>query len=160
MSDVPQARTEHIPIYYSGGRIRLPKREKGNEPITTLQSLQIHLQTALAVELSTIPLYLYGIFSVDQSGTGSSVAQSVKSNSVPLELTDYPHNFCSSDVVNEEMLHLALVGNTLRATGGAPTLYDPKIIPQYPGPMIGRVPELILQLRPMTKDNLDTFIQV
>jgi hypothetical protein len=73
---------------------------------------------------------------------------------------DCPDNIRSADVVNEEMLHLALAGNTLRAIGGAPRLYDPTIVPQYPGPMLGRTPELILQLRPMTKDNLETFIEV
>lgn len=66
----------------------------------------------------------------------------------------------TSDVVIEEMLHLALAGNTLLAVGGTPKLYDPKIIPAYPTPMLGRVPELILHLRQMTKENLNTFIQV
>jgi hypothetical protein len=82
MSDKPEAPT-YVPIYHSGGRIRLPKRAQDNEPIKTLQSLQTHLQTALAVELSTIPLYLYGMFSVDKSGAGSTVAKAVQSNSIP-----------------------------------------------------------------------------
>lgn len=66
----------------------------------------------------------------------------------------------TSGVVIEEMLHLALAGNTLLAVGGTPILYDPKIIPAYPTPMLGRVPELTLHLRQMTKENLNTFIQV
>lgn len=58
------------------------------------------------------------------------------------------------------MLHLSLAGNTLLAVGGKPKLYDSAVIPVYPGPMLGRVPQLIFHLRPMTKDNIQTFIDV
>jgi len=47
-----------------GHGIPLPKPESGNHPIRTLKSLQEHLQTAMAVELSTIPLYLFAMYSV------------------------------------------------------------------------------------------------
>jgi hypothetical protein len=63
-------------------------------------------------------------------------------------------------VVAEEMLHLSLAGNVLRAVGGTPKLYDPNIIPSYPMLMPGRIPDLELHLRKMTKDNLQTFIDV
>jgi hypothetical protein len=63
-------------------------------------------------------------------------------------------------VVAEEMLHLSLAGNVLRAVGGSPKLYDPNIIPSYPMLMPGRIPDLELQLRKMTKENLQTFIDV
>lgn len=36
----------------------------GNQPITTIESLRSHLQSAIQVELSTIPLYLFGMYSV------------------------------------------------------------------------------------------------
>lgn len=58
------------------------------------------------------------------------------------------------------MLHLSLAGNILRAVGGTPKLYDPHIIPQYPMLMPGRIPDLELNLRMMTKENLQTFIDV
>ena len=58
------------------------------------------------------------------------------------------------------MLHLSLAGNILRAVGGTPLLYDPLIIPQYPMLMPGRVPDLELNLRALTKENLQTFIDV
>jgi hypothetical protein len=58
------------------------------------------------------------------------------------------------------MLHLSLAGNILRAVGGEPKIYDPLIIPQYPMLMPGRVPDLELNLRSMTKDHLQTFIEV
>jgi hypothetical protein len=47
-----------------GGGIILPKPEDGNHPIKTVKSLQEHLQTAIAVELSTIPLYLFAMYSI------------------------------------------------------------------------------------------------
>jgi len=63
-------------------------------------------------------------------------------------------------VVAEEMLHLSLAGNVLRAVGGRPKLYDVKYIPSYPMLMPGRVPKLWLQLRKANKANLQTFIDV
>lgn len=36
----------------------------GNLPITTIDDLRKHLQSAMAVELSTIPLYLFAMYSV------------------------------------------------------------------------------------------------
>jgi len=119
-----------------GGHITLPP----NRPIRTVESLHKHLESAMAVELSTIPLYLYAMYSVTPAT--SDAAKAVHG------------------VVIEEMLHLALAGNTLTAVGGTPKLYDPKIIPAYPTPMLGRVPELTLHLRQMTKENLGTFIQL
>ena len=58
------------------------------------------------------------------------------------------------------MLHLCLVGNAILAVGGTPKLYDRKIITTYPAPMLGRKPKLILHLREMTKENLQTYIDV
>jgi hypothetical protein len=58
------------------------------------------------------------------------------------------------------MLHLSLAGNILLAVGGTPKLYDPHIIPRYPMLMPGRVPDLVLNLRKLTKENLQTFIDV
>lgn len=63
-------------------------------------------------------------------------------------------------VLVEEMLHLALVGNVLRAVGGTPKLYDPKVVPTFPSTMPGRTPDLPLNLRVMTPENVQTFIDV
>jgi hypothetical protein len=70
------------------------------------------------------------------------------------------HLLGASGVVAEEMLHLSLAGNVLRAVGGTPKLYDPLIIPSYPMLMPGRVPDLELNLRALTKQNLQTFVDV
>lgn len=41
----------------------MPKPD-ANHPITDIDSLRTHLQSAMAVELSTIPLYLFGMYTV------------------------------------------------------------------------------------------------
>ena len=38
-------------------------------PITTVQELRNHLHQAAALELSTIPLYLYAAYSIQTQGT-------------------------------------------------------------------------------------------
>ncbi|KIJ40737.1 hypothetical protein M422DRAFT_32162 [Sphaerobolus stellatus SS14] len=132
-----------------GGGIELPRPDHKNEPISTLESLKTHLQKALAIELATIPLYLYGMYSIK----------------TPEQFVNDPRYYdpiagAIRGVVAEEMLHLSLVGNILLAVAGKPTLYDPDYIPSYSMVMPGRVPELTLQLRKLTKENLETFIQV
>jgi hypothetical protein len=68
--------------------------------------------------------------------------------------------YISLGVVAEEMLHLSLAGNILRAVGGNPKLYDVHYIPCYPMLMPGRVPKLWLELRRANKRNLQTFVDV
>jgi len=48
----------------SGGGITLPTPDSPEQPIQTVESLREHLQAAMAVELSTIPLYLFGMYTV------------------------------------------------------------------------------------------------
>jgi len=65
------------------------------------------------------------------------------------------------------MLHLALVGNIIKALGGTPRLYrkeDAKLeitqVPHmYPMKMEGHVPELVMNLDTFV-NNLELFIQV
>lgn len=44
--------------------IRLPP----NQPIITLASLQEHLHAAMGLEISTVPLYLFGMYSIKPGG--------------------------------------------------------------------------------------------
>jgi hypothetical protein len=46
------------------GGIVLPTPDSPEQPIMSVESLRVHLQTAMQVELSTIPLYLFGMYSV------------------------------------------------------------------------------------------------
>jgi hypothetical protein len=70
------------------------------------------LQTALELELSTIPPYMIALLSIRE-----------KANREPANLI--------RGVMIEEMLHMALVSNVLNAVGGAPRL-GPDNIPSYP----------------------------
>lgn len=45
-------------------RLVFPSPPPNSKPIDTLDSLKEHLQAAMAVELSTIPLYLFAMYSV------------------------------------------------------------------------------------------------
>ena len=100
------------------------------------------LNNAMALELSTIPLYLYAYYSLDQS-TNADVAGIVYS------------------VVYEEMLHLALVCNILNALDAPPKLNPPELLPSYPGPLPGGVEsQLKVHLAPYSGAQLCTFLTI
>lgn len=87
------------------------------------------LAVAAQVELSTIPPYLCGLWSI----TGGT--------------DDRPRGWIRQIVV-EEMLHLGLVLNMTTAVGGTPAL----TAPVYPGPLPGDVrPELTITLQGLTQ---------
>jgi hypothetical protein len=117
-------------------------------PISTVDELENHLHQAAALELSTIPLYLYAAYSIQTQGTyqwaaGMSAFRTIRS------------------VVIEEMLHLCLVRNLLTAIGRGEgfRLYDEAIVPTYPSPMLHRVPTLMLALEPCSTDLMrDVFM--
>lgn len=82
------------------------------KPITTLASLQEHLQWAMAVELSTIPPYLAALYSIQDNTTDA-------------------YRLIRS-IALEEMLHMMLVANLMNATGKSPSLSG-DTVPRYPG---------------------------
>ncbi len=100
-------------------------------PIDTVKELHAHLRLAGIVELTTIPTYLYAMYSLDD--LASDAAKLIKSVAV------------------EEMLHLALVGNLLLATGGEPKFYAPDSVPSYPLVLPHHVPETIVSLEPCSR---------
>jgi hypothetical protein len=54
------------------GGYPLPKPDSSDQPMGTVESLREHLQAAMAVELSTIPQYLYGMYSVEAASALAS----------------------------------------------------------------------------------------
>ena len=46
------------------GPITLPVPDSPEQSINTVESLRQHLQTAMAIKLATIPLYLFGMYSI------------------------------------------------------------------------------------------------
>ena len=105
--------------------------------------LKRNLQTAIQVEHSTIPLYLYAMYSI-KPGTNTKAYNLIKT------------------IVIEEMVHMTLAANILNAVGGDPDFVHERFIPVYPGLMPGGLrPELVLRLEPLTKPLLkDVFMVV
>lgn len=100
------------------------------------------LQQAIELEHATIPVYLYGLYSLDAT-KNAEIAQILQS------------------VVIEEMLHMALASNVLNALGGSPAIGQPGFIPDYPGPLPGGVEsDLTVHLAPFSMDQLQTYLDI
>jgi Ferritin-like len=99
--------------------------------------LQESLQAALELELSTLPVYLCGMWSIkNQSGEVYELINSV---------------------VLEEMLHLGFACNILTALGGTPKI----VAPVYPGHLPGGVlPKLDVYLSELTATSLEMYLAI
>lgn len=123
--------------------------------ITSLDHLHECLLTALKLELSTIPPYLCGLYSIKE-GSNIEAAALIRS------------------VVVEEMLHMVLVSNILNAISDPATqkgkkLFDVEaIIADYPTPLPGNivpsmpkgVPPFQVSLLKFSKEALDEFCTI
>lgn len=97
-------------------------------PIDTVEDLREHIELAIQVELSTIPPYLFAMYSIEDQG--SEAALLIRS------------------IVAEEMLHAALAANLLLAVGGRPDFSSTAYIPRYPCDLPHHRPPLLLELAP------------
>jgi hypothetical protein len=112
------------------------------EPAPKPETVQDKLQQAIKLEHATIPLYLYALYSLDQS-KNREIAGIIQS------------------VVVEEMLHMTLASNVLNALGGSPVIDNPDFIPTYPGPLPGGVEsELKVNLAPFSMTQLEAFLKI
>src|ERR1700743_3252697 len=109
--------------------------------ITTLEDLKKHLQTAIEIELSTIPPYLCALYSIKE-GTNTFPAFIIRS------------------VVVEEMLHMILAANILNAIGGEPEINTREVVPKYPGFLFHSDKKVKLELLPFSKDTLEGFLKI
>jgi hypothetical protein len=101
-----------------------------------------HLQKAIELEHSTIPLYLTALYSI-QANSNQAVAEILFS------------------VVREEMLHMVIAANVLNAIGGSPQVNKPEFIPTYPGHLPMVRPDLTVGLAPLSIDLItNTFMQI
>ena len=114
--------------------------------------LQADLRAAMAIELTTIPAYLYAFWSIKPLAQGGSQAGAEAARTI-------------MSVVDEEMLHMGLVANVLNALGGTPALDDPANIPRYPGPLMRHptttaAQEVMVRLLPLSADAIALFMQI
>lgn len=101
-------------------------------PIETPADLRDHLRLAIQVELSTVPPYLFAMYSIeDQQSEAALLIRSI---------------------VAEEMLHAALAANLLLAVGGQPRFNTVELIPTYPSVLPHHQPPLELRLVPCSLD--------
>lgn len=100
------------------------------------------LDGAVELELSTLPPYLTGVFSL---AAGNDELRAL-----------------ISSVILEEMLHMALAANTAIAIGGAPPIFARGRALRYPGPLPMCVDEtLTVSLGAMTLDQVrDVFMAI
>jgi hypothetical protein len=109
-------------------------------PIESIDDLRTHVALATRVELSTIPPYLYAMYSIkDQRSEAARLIAAI---------------------VVEEMLHVCLTTNLLLALGGEPD-FGSDAQPSYPGLVTHRKPDLPLELRACSLDLVrDTFMAI
>jgi len=100
----------------------------------TPKGLYRALQFAIELEHSTIPPYLYALYSLDPASNATIYSLILS-------------------IVKEEMLHMSLACNILNAIGGKPVIDKAKFIPQYPGHLPGSVQSgLIVGLSAFTRE--------
>jgi hypothetical protein len=108
----------------------------------SVEGVRHALQGAIELEHSTIPLYLYALYSL-RPGTNQVASKVLHS------------------VVIEEMLHMVLAANVLSALGGRPVVDRPGFVPSYPGGLPGGVEGgLHVHLAPLSHAQLDLFAEV
>jgi hypothetical protein len=108
--------------------------------ISTPEELREHLQLAIGVELSTVPPYLYAMYSIaDQTSDAALLIRSV---------------------VAEEMLHAVLAANMLLAIGGDPDFASTALIPTYPSDVPHHEPRLTLNLKPCSQQQVEELFLV
>jgi hypothetical protein len=110
-------------------------------PIDTVDDLREHLELAITVELSTIPPYLYAMYSL--ADLRSEAALLIRS------------------IVAEEMLHAALCANILLAVGGRPRFDEDVHLSRYPCALPHHEPPLHLSLAPLSAQVLrEVFLRI
>ncbi|KAH7332653.1 ferritin-like-domain-containing protein [Rhizoctonia solani] len=123
------------------------KSPRGRPDRWTMAALRQHLQTALLLELYTIPPYLFAMYSIDTDKVpGNEKEEEVKA------VQAFRH------IVGQEMLHLALVGNLITAVRGRPQLYGEPYVPKYPSEILYE--GVLLTLAPASQEQIQNFVEL
>ncbi|CAI2164983.1 9814_t:CDS:10 [Funneliformis geosporum] len=109
-----------------------------------LEDLYELLQLALEIELTTIPPYLYALYSIKgHKDIGGKLKHLIR------------------HVAAEEMLHASLVANLIVAIGRKPVFYSREAIPVYPNPLPHvKEGEIMVHLSKADVKTINTFIQI
>ncbi len=119
----------------------MSENHSGKPHICTIPGLRRHLQIAMEIEHFTIPPYLCALYSI-KDGTNREARDVIQT------------------VVMEEMLHMVLVANLLRAVGGESQVNNPRYVPTYPSPLPHFPDSFKINLRKFSPLALDTFIRI
>ncbi len=104
-------------------------------PIDTPDDLRQHIEVAIKVEMTTIPPYLFAMYSI--ADPDSEAALLIRS------------------IVAEEMLHAALATNLLLAVGGKPDFAGTRYMPTYPMDLPHHQPSLQIDLARCSLDLIE-----
>ena len=98
-------------------------------------NLLTHLQTAIEIEYSTVPIYLFTYYSIQRQPSNFPADMPAKRQNEIATFANQAGALIMSVAV-EEMLHMSLAGNLIRALGGLPdlNLYNQPST-QYPTPL-------------------------
>lgn len=105
-----------------------------------MDELRKHCETAVLLELHTIPMYLFSMYAVDYDNGGEDAFDKILG------------------VVIQEMLHLCLAGNLMRACKFEPILWNERYTPKYPCEIFYDPVEL--HLAPPCRDTIEMFVKV
>jgi hypothetical protein len=116
-----------------------PPQRHRDESIAWLKKT---LQAAVSLEFATIPPYLCALWSIKNDR--HDVARSIR------------------EVIQEEMLHMAMACNMLASLGETPKICKPAaVVPQYPGALPGGVhPNLVVHLAGLNQSSIKTFVTI
>jgi CDGSH-type Zn-finger protein len=109
--------------------------------ITTIESLQRHLQWAIELEHATLPPYMCALYSIEE-GTNGEAAEVIHS------------------VFMEEMLHLTLAANILNAVGGSPQIDTSSILPIWPAFLPHSDRSFQVPLMKFSPEAIETFLKI
>jgi hypothetical protein len=110
-------------------------------PANSLPGLYHLLQTAIELEHSTIPAYLYALYSI-KPGTNQQAAKQIRS------------------VVMEEMLHMTLAANVLNAIGGHPAVGHRDFMPEYPTYLPQSNEAFVVNLARFSPETIRMFMRI
>lgn len=104
----------------------------------TIEDVRNLVQTAIELEFSTLPPYLYAKFSIPENKNPAAASR-------------------IDAIVGQEMIHMCLACNILNAIGGSPAIAPPK----FPGPLAGDIGgDLIVHLYPFSEDAMKQAMKI